>query len=102
MSWLILLLAGLLEIAWAVGLKVHHGRPLVLGATIIFSIASVVLLGVAMKHIPMGTAYAIWTGIGIIGTFAVGALFLGDAVSPAKIIFTVIILIGLVGLKLSS
>lgn len=102
MAWLTLFFAGALEIAWAVGLKVHNGNSIIIGATVIFSLASAYLLSMAMKEIPMGTAYAVWTGIGIVGTFAVGALFLGDAVSPPKLIFTALILVGLVGLKLTT
>lgn len=101
MSWLILFFAGALEISWAVGLRIHNGRPLLLGLTVITAIGSVVLLGVAIKQIPIGTAYAVWTGIGIAGTFIAGAL-LGDSVTSAKCIYTALILAGIVGLKLSG
>jgi quaternary ammonium compound-resistance protein SugE len=101
MSWLILLFAGLLEIVWAAGLKMHDGRPLWLAVTIVSSVASVVLLGIAMKQIPLGTSYAVWTGIGILGTFAVGAA-LGETVTAWKLICTAFILAGIIGLKLST
>lgn len=101
MSWLILVFAGALEIAWAVGLRIHNGRPLILGLTIVAAVSSVVLLGVAIKQIPLGTAYAVWTGIGITGTFIAGAL-LGDTVTPMKLVYTALILVGIIGLRLTS
>jgi quaternary ammonium compound-resistance protein SugE len=101
MSWLILFIAGLFEIAWAVGLKAHNGRPLLIALVVIASIASVVLLNVAVQRIPLGTAYAVWTGIGIIGTFAVSCLFLSEVFTIPKLAFTALIIAGIIGLKLS-
>jgi quaternary ammonium compound-resistance protein SugE len=104
MSWMILFLAGLLEVAWAVGMKHIDGfsRPWVLAGTVAATILSVVLLGLAMKNLPLGTAYAVWTGIGAIGTFIVGILWLGDSMSTARVLSAVCVLIGLIGLKLST
>lgn len=101
MSWLILFFAGLLEVVWAFSLKVQDGRPLLIAFTGIATIASVILLGVAMKQIPLGTAYAVWTGIGIVGTFAVG-IALGESVTTAKLVFTLMILAGVIGLKMAG
>jgi quaternary ammonium compound-resistance protein SugE len=101
MSWLILFLAGLMEIVWAVGLKYTQGfsrlGPSVL--TLSAMVASVVLLGIAMKTLPVGTAYAAWTGIGIAGTFVSGALLLGEPVTAARLVCVGLIVAGIVGLK---
>ena len=72
MAWLTLVAAGLFEIGWAVGLKAANGRPLILAATIVAMVISVALLYLAMRDLPLGTAYAVWTGIGAVGTVAVG------------------------------
>ena len=103
MSWIILFLAGLFEIAWAVGLKYSDGFtrlvPSVLtGAAMLIS---VVLLGWAMKGLPLGTAYAIWTGIGAVGTVIVGIFLFGESMAPMRLISIALVLAGLIGLKLS-
>ncbi len=102
MAWLYLLIAGIFEICWAVGIKYCDGfkitLPLVL---VVISMAiSMVCLGLATKTIPMSVAYAIWTGIGIVGVFAYGILILKDPISVSSIIFVSMILIGIIGLKL--
>jgi quaternary ammonium compound-resistance protein SugE len=101
MPWLILILAGLLEVGWAVGIKYTEGFtrlwPSVL--TLAAMIASVGLLSVAMKTLPAGTSYAVWTGIGIIGTAICGAVLLREAMSVGQWICIVLILGGVVGLK---
>jgi quaternary ammonium compound-resistance protein SugE len=104
MSWMILFLAGLLEVAWAVGMKHIDGfsRPWVLAATVLATVLSVVLLGFAMKNLPLGTAYAVWTGVGAIGTFIVGILWLGDSLSAARVISALLVLLGLIGLRVST
>jgi quaternary ammonium compound-resistance protein SugE len=104
MSWLILFVAGLLEVAWAVGLKHVDGlsRPWVLVGTLTATVLSVVLLAIAMKNLPLGTAYAVWTGIGAIGTFVIGIIWLGDSMTTARILSALCVLIGLIGLKLST
>ncbi len=103
MSWLLLLLAGLFEVAWALGLKYSDGfsRPLPTALTLAALITSLTLLGMAMKHLPLGTAYALWSGIGAVGTVAAGIWLFGESVSPARLLSVLLILTGLVGLKLS-
>lgn len=102
MSWFILFLAGLLEITWALGLKAHGGRPLLIAVTAISAVLSVVLLGVAVKHIPIGTAYAVWTGIGIVGTVLLGVVWLQEPITLTRFIWVAVTLVGILGLKLSS
>jgi len=102
MAWFYLFTAGIFEIFWAVGIKYCDGfkitLPLIL---VIISMAlSVIFLGFATKTIPMSIAYAVWTGIGIIGVFTYGLLVLKDPISAKNIIFVGMILIGIVGLKL--
>jgi quaternary ammonium compound-resistance protein SugE len=103
MSWFILLLAGLFEVGWAVGLKYTDGftRPLPTLLTVAAIIASLALLGLAMKELPLGTAYAIWTGVGAIGTVIAGIILIGEALSLLRIASVALIICGLVGLKLS-
>jgi quaternary ammonium compound-resistance protein SugE len=102
MSWLILLLAGLMEIAWAVGLKYTQGFSRLWPSLLTMSamVASVGLLGIAMKTLPVGTAYAAWTGIGVVGTVLFGALLLDEPLSAARLACVALILAGIVGLKL--
>lgn len=104
MSWLILIVAGLLEVVWAVGLKYTHGfsrlTPSVI--TIVAMVASMALLSWAMKTLPVGTAYAIWTGIGAVGAAITGILLLGESASPARIVSLLLIVCGIIGLKLSA
>jgi quaternary ammonium compound-resistance protein SugE len=103
-AWLALLLAGALEIAWTFGLRLSDGFtrfwPSV--ATILAIASSFVLMAVALKSIPFGTAYAIWTGIGIAGTAIVGCLAFGEPVTPTRLICVGLITIGIVGLKLAD
>ena len=104
MSWFILLIAGLFEVAWAIGLKYSDGLsrlwPSVgtLGAMLV----SVVLLGIAMKELPVGTAYAVWTGVGAIGTAVLGIFLFGDSASASRLACLAMIAGGIVGLKLVS
>lgn len=102
MVWFILLLAGLFEIVWATGLKYTDGFTKIVPSffTIIAMLISFWLLSIAMKTLPLGTSYAIWTGIGTIGTVLVGIFMLGESVALLKIFFISLILIGIVGLKL--
>lgn len=104
MSWVILFVAGLLEVVWAVGLKQLDGfsRPWILLGTVAATVLSVWLLAVAMKEVPLGTAYAVWTGIGAIGTFIVGILWLGDPANIPRVLSALCVLVGLIGLKLSA
>ncbi|MCT4715210.1 quaternary ammonium compound efflux SMR transporter SugE [Enterobacteriaceae bacterium H18W14] len=104
MSWFILVIAGLLEVVWAVGLKYTHGFsrlwPSVM--TIVAMVVSVALLSWAMKTLPTGTAYAVWTGIGAVGAAITGIGLLGESASPARLASLALIVIGIIGLKLST
>ena len=104
MAWLYLLVAGLMEVGWAVGLKYTEGFtrlwPSVwTGAALVLSM---VLLAAAMRALPLGTAYAIWTGIGAVGTAALGIFLFGESASAARLSCIGLIVVGLVGLKLTS
>lgn len=104
MAWFYLLFAGLLEIVWAVSMKQSAGFtrlvPSVL--TVVGMIASFWLLAAAMRTLPLGTAYTIWTGIGAVGAFVVGIVFLGEQVSAMRIAAAVLIVCGLVLMKVAS
>jgi quaternary ammonium compound-resistance protein SugE len=101
MHWIFLFFAGLLEIGWAIGLKYTDGftRFWPSLATAGSMIGSVALLGLAMKHMPVGTAYAVWTGIGAVGTVLLGIFLLGEPASPGRLACLGLILAGIVGLK---
>ncbi len=103
MAWLILFAAGLLEIAWAVGLKYTDGftRPFPTILTVGALAASVGLLGIAMKTLPLGTAYAVWTAIGTLGTVIVGIAIAGEPASALRLASVALIVAGVVGLKLA-
>lgn len=104
MAWVYLLVAGLLEVVWAFSMKQSHGftRLVPSAITIVTMIASFGLLAVAMRSLPLGTAYTIWTGIGAVGAFLVGIFVLGEQVSSLRIGAAVLIVTGLVLMKLSS
>lgn len=104
MPWTLLFLAGLFEIAWAIGLKYTDGfSKLVPSAlTVGAMIASIVLLGLAMKQLPVGTAYAVWTGIGTVGTVILGIVLMGDSAAPMRLVCLSLIVLGILGLKLSA
>ncbi|HFZ8994518.1 TPA: quaternary ammonium compound efflux SMR transporter SugE [Citrobacter freundii] len=104
MSWLILLIAGLLEVVWAVGLKYTHGftRLMPSVVTIVAMIASMALLSWAMKTLPVGTAYAVWTGIGAVGAAIAGIILLGESASPLRLASLALIVAGIIGLKISA
>jgi len=101
MSWIILVLAGLAEIGWAIGLKYTEGftRLWPSVGTVAAMVVSVVLLGIAVKSLPMGVAYAVWTGIGIAGTAVLGFFLLGEPMSAAQVVCVGLILAGIAGLK---
>ncbi|CAB3727227.1 MULTISPECIES: quaternary ammonium compound efflux SMR transporter SugE [Achromobacter] len=104
MTWIILVLAGLFEIVWAVGLKYTHGFTR-LGPSIVTvggMLVSFWLLALAMKTLPLGTAYAVWVGIGTIGAFVAGIVLFGESASWLRIASVALIVLGLVGLKLST
>jgi len=102
MSWMVLVLAGLFEIAWAVGLKYTEGftRLWPSVGTLVAIVVSLALLGVAVKSLPVGTAYAVWTGIGAVGTVLLGIVLFGESASFVRLACVGLILIGLIGLKL--
>ena len=104
MSWVILIIAGVFEIAWAIGLKYTNGfsRLWPSVGTLAAMVASVVLLAVAMKELPVGTAYAVWTGVGAIGTALLGIYLFGDSASPARLACLAMIAAGIIGLKIVS
>ncbi|EIX7434481.1 quaternary ammonium compound efflux SMR transporter SugE [Escherichia coli] len=104
MSWIILVIAGLLEVVWAVGLKYTHGfsrlTPSVI--TVKAMIVSLALLAWAMKSLPVGTAYAVWTGIGAVGAAITGIVLLGESANPMRLASLALIVLGIIGLKLST
>ncbi len=104
MAWVILIFAGFLEVVWAIGLKYTHGftrlTPSII--TIVAIIASMGLLAYAMRDLPAGTAYAIWTGIGAVGTAIIGIIFLGESANIFRLLSLGLIIVGLIGLKVSS
>ncbi|MBB3351893.1 multidrug efflux SMR transporter [Rhizobium lentis] len=104
MAWFLLFLAGLFECGWAIGLKYTEGftRPLPTALTVISMVVSVVLLGLAVKYLPIGTAYAVWTGIGTVGTVLLGIWLLGDQASVSRLACIMLIVGGIAGLKLTA
>ncbi len=104
MAWIYLLIAGVLEIGWAYSMKKSEGFTLLVPSaiTITTMIASFALLSVAMRSLPLGTAYTIWTGIGAVGAFAVGVLVLGEAVTPMRLLAAALIVCGIVLMKMST
>ena len=104
MSWIILIIAGLLEVVWAVGLKYTHGfsrlTPSVI--TVMAMIVSMALLAWAMKSLPVGTAYAVWTVIGAVGAAITGIVLLGESANPMRLASLALIVLGIIGLKLST
>ncbi len=104
MHWLILIIAGIFEVAWAVGMKYSHGFTRLWPSvfTVLAMIISVYLLSLATKQISLGTAYAVWTGIGVIGTTVYGILYFSEPVEFLRIFFILLILIAIVGLKIIS
>jgi len=103
-AWLVLAVAGILEIVWAYAMKLSDGftRPVPSVVTIVAMIFSFGLLSLAMKSLPLGTAYTVWTGIGAVGTFIVGIAVLGEAVTVTRVLAAVLIVGGLVLMKVSS
>lgn len=102
MAWALLVLAGLLEIVWALALKRAEGLtrlwPSLIGVSV--AMLSLVLLGLALRHLPVGTAYAVWVGIGAFGVAAFGTWVLGEAMSPAKLLCLALIGVGVAGLRM--
>ena len=104
MSWILLFVAGLFEIGWAIGLKYTHGftRLWPSVGTALSMLVSVVLLGLAMRDLPVGTAYAVWTGIGAVGTVILGIALFNNPANAARLFCVGLIVAGILGLKLTS
>lgn len=104
MSWIVLLVAGVFEVVWAMGLSWTEGftRPLPSVLVLIASVVSAALLAVAVREIPVGVGYAVWVAIGVIGTSAVGWLWLGEPMTPSRALFLSMILAGVIGLKVTT
>ncbi|MFP3582723.1 quaternary ammonium compound efflux SMR transporter SugE [Paraburkholderia sp. SIMBA_055] len=104
MSWILLFIAGLLEVGWAAGLKSSDGFTRLWPSvfTIVTALGSFILLAMAMRQLPLGTAYAVWTGIGAVGAFVFGIVMMGEALTAARVASAALIVVGLIGLKLSS
>lgn len=103
-AWVWLVFAGLLEVVWAIGLKSSDGfrRPAISVFTVVMMIASFYFLAQALKTLPVGTAYAIWTGIGAVGTAIIGMLVFGESREMGRVFSIMLIVAGIVGLKLAS
>lgn len=103
-AWVLLVVAGLFEVGWAVGLKYTAGftRPLPTLLTIAAMVVSMGLLGLVARQLPIGTAYAVWTGIGVFGTAVLGMYFFGESTSIIRLVSIALILSGIVGLKLTG
>ena len=104
MAWTILVIAGLFEVGWAVGLKYTEGFTRLWPTvwTVSAMIISLWLLGIAMKSLPVGTAYSVWVGVGAVGTVALGIALLGEPANPGRLISVVLIIAGIVGLKVAT
>ncbi len=104
MAWVVLIVAGLLEVVWAYSMKISEGFSKLIPSilTIVFMAASFALLSYAMKSLPLGTAYTVWTGIGAVGSFLVGIFVLGEPANAMRMLAAVLIISGLVLMKVSS
>lgn len=103
MAWIILLVAGILEIVWSTTMKLSDGftKPLYAAITIIAGIVSVYLLSLSMRTLPLGTAYTIWTGIGAVGAFSLGIIAMGEPLTPMRVAAATLIISGLVLMRLA-
>lgn len=104
MAWIILVVAGLFEVAWAIGLKYTDGftRLWPTVGTVLAMIVSLWLLGIAMKSLPVRTAYSVWVGVGAVGTVALGIVLLGEPANAARLVSIALIVAGIAGLKLAT
>ncbi len=103
MPWILLVISGLLETAWAIGLKYTEGltKPWPTALTALAVVASMGLLALATRDLPIGTAYAVWVGIGALGTVILGIVLFGESASPARLFFVGLLLVAIIGLKLT-
>jgi len=104
MAWFLLVIAGILEAAWAIGLKYSNGftKPVPSALTIAGIVASMYLLAVAARTLPIGTAYGVWVGIGTFGTVVLGMALLGEPATLSRIFFLALLLVAIVGLKVTT
>ncbi len=104
MAWIILVIAGLFEVGWAIGLKYTEGLTRLWPTvwTVLAMIISLWLLGIAMKSLPVGTAYSIWVGVGAVGTVILGIVLLGESANAARLISVALIIAGIIGLKFAT
>ena len=104
MAWIILVVAGLFEIGWVIGLKYTEGFTRLWPTiwTVLAMIVSLWLLGIAMKSLPVGTAYSIWVGVGAVGTVILGIVLLGEPLNSARLVSVALIIAGIIGLKLAT
>ncbi|EYB68654.1 small multidrug resistance protein [Deinococcus phoenicis] len=104
MAWILLVIAGLLEVGWAIGLKYTEGftRPLPTVLTVASMIASMGLLGLATKTLPIGTAYGVWVGIGAVGAAILGIVLFREPATPARLAFLAMMVVAIIGLKATS
>ena len=103
-AWVLLVIAGLFEVAWAIGLKYTEGfsKPVPTVLTVAAMIISMGLLGIVARQLPIGTAYAVWTGIGVFGTAVLGMYLFGESTAPLRLLCLALIVTGIVGLKLTT
>ena len=104
LTWILLVVAGFFEVAWAIGLKYTDGfsKPVPTVLTVGAVAVSMVLLGIAARHLPIGTAYAVWTGIGVFGTAVLGMYLFGESMAPLRLVCLAFIITGIIGLKLTA
>lgn len=104
MAWFLVVISGLLEVGWAIGLKASHGfsRPLPSVLTVLGMLASFALLSTAVRQLPIGTAYAVWVGIGAVGTALFGIAVFREPASAARLFCLVLVVAGIIGLKLTT
>ena len=104
MAWVILVIAGLLEVCWAIGLKYTEGftRLWPTVGTVLAMVLSIWLLGIAMKSLPVGTAYSVWVGVGAVGTVILGIILFSEPANAARVISVALIIAGIIGLKLAT
>lgn len=102
--WILVALSGILEAGWAIGLKASQGmtRPLPTALTLLGMIGSFAMLAVATRQLPIGTAYAVWVGIGALGAAILGVIFYGEAVTPGRVLSLLLLVAGIIGLKLTT
>ncbi|MFP5107085.1 DMT family transporter [Neobacillus sp. C211] len=103
MAWIYIIMAGLLEIVWVIGLKYSHGFTKIIPSivTVVIILFSFFLLSKALHSIPLGTGYALFTGLGTVGTVVTGMLFWGETINPLKVFFVALMILGIIGIKIS-